>query len=112
MQAHRAVWEVQTREMNQTGKCQKCASEISTEAERCPECGHEPSALGITDWILIFLSINGLGFSFLMLSVFLLFWRFELTIMLLTGIFAFILLLCIGFLYGAYKQSQSMPVDR
>lgn len=26
----------------ETGKCGKCASDISTEAERCPECGYEP----------------------------------------------------------------------
>jgi hypothetical protein len=39
-----------------TAACQKCASTISTEATRCPECGYEPSAQGArARWWLIFL---------------------------------------------------------
>jgi len=30
--------------MVETDPCLKCRSEISTEAERCPECGYDPSA--------------------------------------------------------------------
>jgi hypothetical protein len=36
--------------------CQKCKSEISTEADRCPECGYEPAAKGgTTRWWMMFL---------------------------------------------------------
>lgn len=30
--------------MTETGRCNKCDSEISVNAERCPECGYEPGA--------------------------------------------------------------------
>ncbi|MCG1004099.1 MULTISPECIES: hypothetical protein [Halobacterium] len=30
--------------MSDTAPCTKCGTEISTEIERCPECGYEPSA--------------------------------------------------------------------
>lgn len=32
--------------MSETAPCLKCRSEISVEAERCPECSYEPNAEG------------------------------------------------------------------
>ncbi|WP_394295308.1 zinc ribbon domain-containing protein [Natrialba taiwanensis] len=34
--------------MAEKGTCQKCHSEISTDAITCPQCGYEPSAEGKT----------------------------------------------------------------
>jgi len=31
-----------------TGLCEKCDSEVSTNAERCPNCGYAPQAKGRT----------------------------------------------------------------
>lgn len=51
----------------ETAHCHKCKSEISPEAERCPECGYEPSNIGAVSQIIGFLAL--LGFSFCMLIV-------------------------------------------
>ncbi len=42
--------------MAETGTCGKCVSEISVEADRCPECGYEPrtdNKLGQTILLII-----------------------------------------------------------
>lgn len=31
---------------SELGTCEKCATDIPADAERCPQCGHEPSNLG------------------------------------------------------------------
>jgi len=42
----------------ETGQCGKCESEISVTAERCPECGYEPSDQGIFTVIISLLSLG------------------------------------------------------
>jgi hypothetical protein len=49
-------------EPGETGTCEKCDSQISLEADRCPECGHEPGSHGIIMSILVYLSILWAGF--------------------------------------------------
>lgn len=91
----------------ETGKCEKCASEISVEADRCPECGYEPSTSG---WIR---SI-GVGVSFvasiLLVGLIAIIWLtvFVGTLALTDGIiatlfFGFVLLF---FVWVVYKQVQ------
>ncbi|MDN4015168.1 hypothetical protein QX233_22225, partial [Chryseobacterium gambrini] len=48
--------------MDETGTCGKCASEISTEATKCPNCGYEPStdsATGRSIMMVIGLLLTG-----------------------------------------------------
>jgi RNA polymerase subunit RPABC4/transcription elongation factor Spt4 len=43
-----------------TGNCEKCDSEISLEAERCPNCGYEPASHG---WIISIISALFFGLA-------------------------------------------------
>lgn len=45
----------------ETGACEKCDSQISLKADRCPECGHEPGSHGILGSIFIMLSLLWVG---------------------------------------------------
>ncbi|WP_323677661.1 hypothetical protein [Halorubellus sp. PRR65] len=45
-----AETEADIREM---GDCEKCMSEIPIMAERCPDCGYEPSSHGIVGGLLL-----------------------------------------------------------
>jgi len=49
--------------MSNTGRCSKCESEISIDAERCPECGYEPSKTGILNGIGMLIAIGILSLS-------------------------------------------------
>ena len=79
------------------------------EAERCPECGYEPSAIGFTDWLIILPSILVLLFCLLALM----FWFIVggaggLGIL---GLFGFGGVVSAGILYGFYYKTQRLPVD-
>lgn len=45
----------------ETAACEKCDSQISVNADRCPQCGHEPGANGIIATILILLGLGNVG---------------------------------------------------
>ena len=51
-----------------TGTCKQCVSEISIEADRCPECGYEPG-YGILGIIIILLSLLWIGIIGVVLAV-------------------------------------------
>jgi RNA polymerase subunit RPABC4/transcription elongation factor Spt4 len=46
-----------------TAPCQKCESQISTKADRCPQCGYEPSSEGILGTIFNLISFLWVGIS-------------------------------------------------
>lgn len=99
--------------MSDTGKCEKCASEILTEAERCPECGYEPGDLGILGGLgvglLVF--INGLLVLLLVLIWLVAFGTdFEFSgAVTLTGFFGVILLITGSLMYNAMQKEMEMP---
>lgn len=48
-----------TERVAEMGTCEKCASEISTNADRCPQCGYEPANHGILLSIIAALTTMG-----------------------------------------------------
>lgn len=103
--------EVQTTE--RTGICEKCDSEISLEADKCPQCGYEPASSGILGGILTWISMMVFGlFAFLTLIV----WivaigtDFGFTDALyVTVFFLFIMLFPGGLLYAKFNQELKTP---
>jgi hypothetical protein len=55
----------------ETGECEKCLSEIPMMAERCPDCGYEPSDHGIVGGLLLGLLMMA---SILLTGLILLIW--------------------------------------
>lgn len=55
----------------ETGECEKCMSEIPLEAERCPDCGYEPSDHGIVGGLLLGLMVMA---SILLAGLILIIW--------------------------------------
>lgn len=97
----------------ETGACTKCASEISTGADRCPECGHEPGP-GVLGQIFIFLAgMTGLLFSFLaFLPIILIFDGGSITDAVIgVVIFGGIATVCFGIVYAGYKSSEIKPTN-
>ncbi|WP_141212212.1 hypothetical protein [Halorubrum ezzemoulense] len=99
--------------MSETGTCEKCASEISLEADRCPECGHEPSSSGILAGLLSMLATIG----FILLAGFILIiWvvaigtSFEITSAIYLTVFVlFLLLFPAGVLVAKMNQELKTP---
>jgi len=60
-----------TTDERETGECEKCMSEIPMKAERCPDCGYEPSDHGIVGGILLGLLVMG---SILLAGLILIIW--------------------------------------
>lgn len=54
---------------SETGRCAKCDSEISVNAERCPECGYEPDSGSILGGLAALILIPIAGFGILMLII-------------------------------------------
>lgn len=97
-----------------TGTCGKCDSLISVDADRCPECGYEPSSMGIVQGLL------GLGafgaFMFCMLLVVIMPILMFDSLALTSGIIGLVFFgsgaaISGFFLYGLYIRSQRTPVD-
>ena len=53
----------------ETAACEKCDSQISVNAERCPNCEYEPGAHGIIATILIALGFGNVAFMALLFVV-------------------------------------------
>jgi len=101
--------------MTETARCTKCDSEISKEADRCPECGHEPGSGGIIEGLFTLISIPwlGIGLLFYVVAIWVLATggytvvNFTLAMVLITAfniVPAFIL-------YVSYKNATSGPTD-
>lgn len=102
-----------TSTVKETGPCEKCDSEISVEAHKCPQCGYEPAAHGILGSIGIGLSA---GASILLGGLILIIWIVvigsSLSItdgLIATGFFGFILLLPLGILYATIQKEMKTP---
>lgn len=50
-----------------TSACEKCDSQISTNANRCPQCGFEPGAHGILTTLIIMLALGGISLLLLLI---------------------------------------------
>jgi len=96
-----------------TGICEKCDSEISLDANKCPQCGYEPASSGILGGILTWISMMVFGlFALLTLIV----WivaigtDFGFTDALyVTAFFLFIMLFPGGLLYAKFNQELKTP---
>ena len=100
--------------MNEIGQCGKCSSEIKTEAERCPECGYEPSKLGVIHGLLGFFAINifAVSFGIAIISLILLFDGAELSTAIFGfGFFGVIAAAAGAFLYATYRKTQLTPTN-
>lgn len=96
-----------------TGKCEKCASEISLDADRCPECGYEPSTSGWIRSIGVGVSVVA---SILLLGLIAIIWLtvFAGTLALTDGIiatllFGFVLLFFVWVLYRQVQKERKTP---
>jgi len=97
----------------ETGTCEKCDSEISLEADKCPECGYEPASQGIIGSLLLTLSV---GASILLAGLILIIWivaiagSFSITgAVTLTAFFGVILLIPLGIIYLGMKKEMNTP---
>ena len=61
----------ETKTAKETGSCEKCDSQISLEADRCPECGYEPANHGA---ILSIIAVLSVGVAVLLVGLILLVW--------------------------------------
>jgi hypothetical protein len=102
--------------MSETGKCEKCASEISVEAERCPECGYEPASHGWISSILVTLSI---GASLLLGGLIVIIWlvAFAGTLsitnaLIATAFFGAVLIPPLIVIYLAIKKEEKSPTSQ
>lgn len=97
-----------------TGQCGKCDSSISIDADRCPECGYEPSSIGILRTLFGLIAFGVFMFCLLLLVI--------IPVLMLDTLAAssgVIGLLFFGggaaisgfFLYGLYRRSERTPVD-
>jgi len=93
--------------------CTKCTSEIPVEADRCPECGYEPSP-GILGGIVMWIAFS-IGMLFALIAVvsgILVFDGFP--IMDAFYVFAFtgaIAAVCFGIVYSGYHTAKRGPTD-
>lgn len=102
--------------MVDTAKCEKCASEISVEADRCPECGYEPSKSGLIFSILVGISVaSSILFGGLILILWLVVIAGTLSItdaLIGTGFFGLILLFSISIAYIGLKKGTKTPTGK
>ena len=99
----------------ETDTCVKCDSVISVEAERCPECGHEPGSGGILTGLFSIIAVlwAGVGILLILAAFGALFTggysigNFIIGLLLVTIFTA----LPVGYLYAKYKASQRGPTD-
>jgi ribosomal protein L40E len=106
--------EQELEEPSNTGQCQKCDSSISITAEKCPNCGYEPSSLGAVNWILGIIAFGVFSFCALMVLIIPIVMLDSLAIT--SGIIALVIFgggaaLSGVFLYALYYRSQMTPVN-
>jgi len=98
----------------ETGICWKCNSTISVEADRCTECGYEPSSMGLIRGLLGFAAFGIFMFCLLLVVIMPILMLDSLA--LTSGIIG---LVFFGsgatvsglFLYGLYLRSRRTPLD-
>jgi RNA polymerase subunit RPABC4/transcription elongation factor Spt4 len=97
----------------ETGTCVKCDSEISVEADKCPQCGYEPASSGILGGLLSGLSAMAfilLGGLVLIVWVVVIGTDFGLTdAIYVTAFLLFLMLFPGGVLYAKLNQELKTP---
>jgi len=106
--------------LNKKGKelapCQKCDSDISKDAMKCPECGWEPASSGILHSLIFIICIPwvGAGLIFYLAAFAVLFTggysilNFSVALILITTFIAFPVL----YLYILFKNADRKPTDK
>lgn len=97
----------------ETGNCEKCDSEISVKADKCPQCGYEPSSSGILGGLLSGLS----AMAFILLGgLTLIVWVVAIATdfgfadaLYVTAFFLFLMLFPGGVLYAKINQELKTP---
>ena len=93
----------------QTGTCEKCDSEISLEANKCPQCGYEPASQGLIVSIGEALSTGALillgGFILIIWVTAILTGYSISSAILLTAFFGFLMLFPLAIYSAAKKKS-------
>ena len=95
--------------------CEKCKSEISIDATKCPECGYEPSAVGIDGAGLVIAVLPVFTFSALvtLISPILLFSGADFsTAAVGVGVFGPVALISGGVLYLVYQSTDQKPATQ
>lgn len=100
----------------ETGKCEKCASEIPVEADRCPECGYEPASHGILGSLGVGLAT---GISVLLGGLILIIWLVAIAgslsisdALIATAFFGFLLLFPLGIIYASMRKELNTPTGQ
>jgi RNA polymerase subunit RPABC4/transcription elongation factor Spt4 len=92
----------------ETGICEKCDSEISLEADKCPQCGYEPASSGILGGLLTWISMMVFGlFGLLTLIVWIVAFGTDFGFtdaLYVTAFFLFVMLFPSGALYAKMNQ--------
>jgi ribosomal protein L40E len=105
--------EPQEPERKETAPCRKCDSEISVEADRCPECGYEPSP-GILGGIIMWVA-GGVGVLFgltAIISLILIFDGLAVTTGLIGSVITgAIATVCFGLVYAGHHTRQRGPTE-
>lgn len=97
-----------------TGQCEKCRSEIPTQADRCPDCGHEPSSIGLLGKLLGIAAFAVFSFCILLLIIIpitLIDGLAISTAAITFGVFIIGAAISGGYLYGLYKKTQQKPIE-
>ena len=95
--------------MADTGNCHKCDSEISVSADRCPECGYEPSDTS-TAKILLYLGATVFGLLWI-LGTAVQYSQGLRPNWLLVAAFVFITTVSPASAYRIYRLRDAKPVD-
>lgn len=100
----------------ETGTCEKCDSQISINADKCPQCGYEPSSGGILGGILTWISVMVVGlFGTLTVVVWLVAigTDFAFTDAIYVSVF-FLVIMAIpgGLLYAKFNQELKTPTGQ
>ena len=100
-------------ENTETAPCKKCNSMITTQADRCPECGHEPGpgAIGVLVMGVVSIAglLSGLFAAIFFISVFI---GTEIVVsLLLSGVAGVIAVICFSLVYYGIKNISRGPTE-
>lgn len=105
--------ETESSTAKETGICEKCDSEISVKADKCPQCGYEPASSGILAGILtgiatmVFILFGGLTLIVWVVAIGTDFGFID--ALYVTIFFLFIMFIPGGLLYAKFNQELKTP---